>query len=253
MRFFLFGFERSGTTLLSMMVGAHPDIAVPLSVTGLWFRYGEKLESYNNLAGQSDLELIVDDLLAEERINLWDVEISRDELLRDLPLGSYPAVIDRFISLYAAAKGKSHWGVIDIRTLTDMATAHNWFPDARFLHIVRDGRDVAVSHETIPFGASNTWECADQWTRKVDANLRMGEILGASRYLTIRYEDLVLESEATLKKMCGFFDVSCSDGMLQFQKMWARRSRKIAGGCGLSSTSRWSGRKWEGGRRRCRP
>ena len=58
--FFMFGFERSGTTLLSMIVGAHPDIAVPLSVTGMWFRYGAKLDTYNNLETHEDVERIVD-------------------------------------------------------------------------------------------------------------------------------------------------------------------------------------------------
>ena len=92
---FMFGFERSGTTLLSMMVGAHPEIAVPLTVTGLWYRYAVRLAAYHDLATQEDLERLVTDLLAEERISLWDVTLKPGEILEHLPPGSYAAVVER--------------------------------------------------------------------------------------------------------------------------------------------------------------
>ncbi len=75
--FFVFGFERSGNTLLAMMLGAHPNIAVPLSTTGMWLRYAERLNDYARLAATNDMERLVDDLLAEQRIRLWDVQLTR--------------------------------------------------------------------------------------------------------------------------------------------------------------------------------
>src|SRR3990172_4414 len=93
---FLFGYERSGTTLLSMMVGAHPHIAVPLSTTGLWYRYGRLLDHYDQLRTAQSVERLVEDLLQEERIRLWDVELSLDAVLEGLAPCSYPTVIARF-------------------------------------------------------------------------------------------------------------------------------------------------------------
>ena len=89
---FMFGFERSGTTLLSMMVGAHPQIAVPLTVTGLWYRYATRLDQYGDLTSRDDVQRLVDDLLGEERIQLWDVELRREEFLDGLPLHHFAAV-----------------------------------------------------------------------------------------------------------------------------------------------------------------
>ena len=216
---FLFGFERSGTTLLSMMVGAHPRIAVPLSATGLWYRYGKMLERYNGLVSSGDLERIVDDLLHEERIGLWDEHFTRDEVLMGLEPGSYPAVIARFQSLYAQRKGKDLWGNIDIGTLDDMDMANRWFPDARFVHIVRDGRDVALSHKTYVYGTANIWECANRWASKVQTNLKMGAMLDPRRYMVLRYEDLVLEPEANLRRLCSFMEVDYSPQMLEYTDM----------------------------------
>jgi len=214
---FMFGFERSGTTLLSMMVGAHPEIAVPFSATGLWYRYEPLVaDRYNGLAGRQDLERLVDDLLAEERISLWDERFGRDEVLAGLSDPDWPAVVARFHALYAARKGKPRWGNIDIATLYRMDRANAWFPDARFVHIVRDGCDVALSHWTYAYGLSNTGETADRWREDVGANLKMGAMLPAKRYHRLRYEDLVLDSEATLRRLCAFLDVEFAPEMLDY-------------------------------------
>lgn len=213
---FMFGFERSGTTLLSMMMGAHPEVAVPFSVTGLWYRFESRLAEYENLRSPSQVERLVDDLLGEHRIKLWDAEIDRQDVLRDLGSMSYADVVRRFHECYAVAKRKPFWASMDIATLYDMDRANAWFPGARFLHIVRDGRDVALSHKGYVYGASNVLECAENWDRDVRANLKMGAMLDADRYLRIRYEDLILTSEATLKRICEFAGVPYSDAMLDY-------------------------------------
>lgn len=216
---FMFGFERSGTTLLSMMVGAHPRIAVPLSLTGLWYRYAKEMSRYGNLQSSADVERLVDDLLGEERIKMWDVTLERAELLQGLEPGSYAAVIARFHALYARAKGKDLWGNIDIDTIDEMDIANGWFPEAKFVHIVRDGRDVALSHEGYAYGASNIGECADKWLRSVKMNLKMGAILGPQRYMILHYEDLIRSPEVTLRKLCDFVGVSYAPEMLQYARM----------------------------------
>jgi SAM-dependent methyltransferase len=215
---FMFGFERSGTTLLSMMVGAHPEIAVPLTVTGMWYRFAQKARAAG-LETQEKLERLVDELLAEERIRLWDVVLTRDEVLHRLEPGSYAAVVERFHQLYARRKDKPYWGNLDIATLDEMDEARRWFPDARFLHIVRDGRDVALSHETMPYGASNTLEAAETWNQRLRTNFKMGAMLGPEQYKVIRYEDLISDSESTLRAMCQFFGVRYSEAMLDYPKM----------------------------------
>ena len=215
----MFGFERSGTTLLSMMTGAHADLAVPLSVTGLWYRYARRLDDYQQLSTRQDLERLVDDLLAEERIGLLDAHFQREAVLDDLPPGDFAAVIRRFHEIYAAQQGKTHWGNLDIATLTNMDVTNRLFPDARFIHIVRDGRDVALSHETYVWGAATTLDCAEQWLHEVRLNLKMGAMIGSERYLVIRYEDLILEAEQTLRRICDFIGVPYSEAMLSYPGM----------------------------------
>jgi SAM-dependent methyltransferase len=220
---FMFGFERSGTTLLSMIVGAHQDIAVPLTVTGMWYRYAQELERYGQLRTHGDLERLVVDLLEEERIQLWDVELHRDDVLGGLETRDYAAVVARFHELYAVANRKPYWGNLDIATLDHMDLAYQWFPEARFIHIVRDGRDIALSHETMPYGVANTLEAAEKWRHRLTVNLKMGAILGTKNYLVVRYEDLVLDTEKVLRKLCDFIGIPFSAKMLHYPEMVSKK------------------------------
>ena len=216
---FMFGFERSGTTLLSMIVGAHPEIAVPLTVTGMWFRFGHRLAEYNDLKTQQDVEIIVDDLLDEERIHLWDEPIERSEILDNLPTENFGAIVARFHEVYAKKKGKKYWANLDIATLDALDTVHQWFPSARYIHIVRDARDVALSHATMPYSSGNTLDCAERWDQRLRTNLKMGAMLGDSRYFVVRYEDLITNTESTLQRICSFLGVTYDAAMLEYPGM----------------------------------
>jgi len=216
---FLFGMERSGTTLLSMMVGAHPQIAVPLATTGMWIDFGKKLAAYNHLKERADVERLVDAVLAHERVRLWDAALDRARVLDGLPLGDYGAVLARVHAEYARAKGKAHWANIDIATLDAMELVNDWLPTARFVQIVRDGRDVALSHQTMPYGSGNIADCAHAWVARVGTNAKMGRILGPARYLAVRFEDLVGDSEPTLRRLCAFMGVAFDDAMLRYTEM----------------------------------
>jgi hypothetical protein len=211
--------ERSGTTLLSMMVGAHGQIAGPLATTGMWIEFAQRLGDFNNLATREDVARLIDAIRGHERIRLWDAQLDRAALMKDLPLNSYGAVVARFHAEYAHAKGKPFWANVDIATFDHMEQVNLWFSDARFLHIVRDGRDVALSHQTMPYGAGNIAECARAWANRTATNAKMGCILGPKRYMTVRFEDLVLDTRTSLDRICGFLGVAFDESMLHYADM----------------------------------
>ncbi len=213
---FLFGMERSGTTLLSMLVGAHPDIAVPLATSGLWYTFDARRDDYNELRRTHDLRRLVEDVIAHERIQRWDEPISVDDVLPHCDPGDYSSVVAAFHAAYARAKGKTHWANMDIGTLDRLHRAHELFPDAKFVHIYRDARDVALSNIMTPYSKGNLAECADNWSRRLTTNFRMGRILGPEQYLAIAYEDLIQAPEQTLRKLCAFLGVPYSDAMLRY-------------------------------------
>lgn len=219
-----FGFERSGTTLLSMLLGAHPNLAVPFSPTGLWYRYYRGLSAYNNLNLASDRKRLVQDLLDEERIKMWDVTLESESILERIQ-GSdgYGKIIEAFHACYAESCNKSAWVLHDIATIDEMHTANDLFTDAKFLHIVRDVRDVVLSHKRYQFGSSNSCEVALRWRDSVRTNIMMGKILGPARYHLLRFEDVVLNPESTLIGVCDFLGITFTTEMLNYSGEVSRK------------------------------
>jgi hypothetical protein len=92
------------------------------------------------------------------------------------------------------------------------------FPNAKFLHVVRDGRDVAASVVTMDFGASDFASAARTWRRRIVRAHQLGQSLGPDRYLEIHYEDLVADPVATLQAACTFLDLPFDHAMLRYHE-----------------------------------
>ncbi len=98
------------------------------------------------------------------------------------------------------------------------------FAEARFVHLVRDGRDAAVSFLAMPEGVvTRTWAhprdaagFACQWRTEVEAAAALGERVGPERYLEVRYEQLVAAPEETIRAVCAFVSLPYEPGMLDY-------------------------------------
>ncbi|MEO0500953.1 MAG: sulfotransferase [Pseudomonadota bacterium] len=226
---FLYGFARSGTTLLTMMVGNHPDVSLPLSVTGLWYRTADDLPA-GAPADDQAARALVDRLLAEDKIARWNVEFDRDALAAALRPGHPEDIPAAFHSAAAAAEGKARWANMDILTIDNLERAAGWFPDARFVHIVRDARDIALSHQGMAFTEGNWLEIAQSWANRVGAARRMGELLGPGRHMTMRFEDLIRTPEPVLRRLCTFAGIAFDPAMLAYaEKVDARIPKEKRG------------------------
>lgn len=238
---FLFGYPRSGTTLLSVIFAAHPDISVPFSTTGLWFRAQAD-------SGAEAVETACDRLIDDERIRLWRTPLDPADVRARLGGSrSFAQVVRAFHSAYADAHGKPQWGNIDIATIDEMHTVNRWFPRARFVQIVRDPRDVVLSNLSIPYNVGNALDIARAWRARVGTNLRMGAMLPDHRYAVLRYEDLLQAPEASLRRVCGRIGVAFDPAMLDFQDQARRQipdSRawlwpKLQGPLAAQNAGRW--------------
>ncbi|MBC6453907.1 MAG: sulfotransferase [Hormoscilla sp. SP5CHS1] len=85
-----------------------------------------------------------------------------------------------------------------------MDRLHQVFPKAKFIHLIRDGRDVCLSLANTKWYGVAIEKQAAYWCEMVNAGIESGRKLGEDLYIEIKYEDLVLKSEETLKKICKF-------------------------------------------------
>ena len=216
--FFIIGFQRSGTTLLRLMLYAHPDIAIPLDTVGLWSVYEDRLGDYGDLSVAANRGRLVTDILCEERIRLWETPFSASDIVERWKGATYPALISAFYEAYAAAHGKTRWADKDPGNMVRIDQLNRWFPSARFVHIIRDGRDACLSLLAQSFGSNNLLECARDWREEVEWVRRMGSVLGPQRYYEFRYEDLVTQPHSTLEVICHFLGIEFTPSMLNYHK-----------------------------------
>jgi hypothetical protein len=216
--FFIIGFQRSGTTLIRMMLDSHPDVAIPLDTVGLWSRYAARLEEYGDLNVAADRDRLIADLLNEERIALWRMNASVSDVAGAIHKPGWPGIIDAMHCVYASSKGKTIWGDKDPGNMTRIDQLVSWFPGARFLHIIRDGRDACLSQLEQSFGFNDVLPCAVAWREEVTWVRRIGRILGAERYFEFRYEDLVRNPEPALQHICAFLGLPFDPSMLRYHE-----------------------------------
>lgn len=129
-------------------------------------------------------------------------------------------LISGLFEMNAAGEGKPRWGDKTPYYVLHMPALLSWWPDAQFIHIVRDGRDVALSlfarkHD---FGVFNTYFAARYWEQYVETGHAQGASMPAGRYLEIRYEDLLTDQRATLMKVCTFLGIDFVESLMEHKK-----------------------------------
>jgi hypothetical protein len=227
---FILGVPRSGTTLLRTILDSHPHLAVGPECPWIAGSYGEVV-SFRVL-----FDSLVNDRHGPVRnfagVSEADVSVALGE------------AISRILNSYAAAKGKKRWLEKTPNHITEIPLLTKLFPQSKYIHIIRDGRDVACSSfkERENWGkdlsnrgerVSNTLLNALQrwcaWIRQFEKWQEEYELDTCQ----IRYEDLVRDPRAVLGKVLDFIEEPWSDEVLEYGEQkhdfpaWESGSRDV--------------------------
>jgi hypothetical protein len=213
---FVIGVGRSGTTLLRLMLHHHPRIAIPYE-SHFIPRYHAELASFGDLGDDANALRLITRILDEDIVKLWDHRFDAQRILARLRERSFSGIIDAVYVDYAAGHGKERWGDKSYY-LDQLPIIHLLFPAAQYIHIIRDGRDVAASVLKLSWGPANLIAAAEWWNNHVWLGRRLGAILGGERYLEVRYEDLVEDPVGKLGQICKFLKEEYSPEMLDYHK-----------------------------------
>lgn len=208
--FFIVGSARSGTSLLQVLLDAHPAIAIPPE-SHLFVRFSGIFSCYGDLRDRSNLRLFVKDLLRDARIREWGLRVSVEDFCASLTSCSIRDVVAHLFMLYARKEGKQRWGdktPLHARHLDDILAV---FPEAKIIHLVRDGRDVAESLNRIFKGKESVWANAHRWTRDVMACHAFKQRVPAEAFLDVKYEDLVRAPAQEVSRIFTFLGVGDAD------------------------------------------
>lgn len=217
---FIVGVGRSGTTLLRSMLDAHGDLAVVHESRFVGWMAQNRRRYERDGAFSADRFLA--DLLDERsgipsRLAVWGVppRTIRAAVVDTAPV-DLAAAVRALYATYAAHRGKPRYADKTPGYLSCMPALGRLFPEARFVHLVRDGRNVALSMLDVDFGGVNVAHAAWLWSRRVRAAQVAGADLGPARYLVVRYEDLIDEPARVLAPICDFLGLRFDPQMLRY-------------------------------------
>lgn len=216
---FIGGCQRSGTTLLGALLGgAAETVTVPEAP----FKLGALQRGARPGARLAD---VVTYIGAQDRYQIWGAAPTADLLAR-IPSengSEAPAhtlgrtALDLVIRAYAEEQGAgdAQWWVDHTpENLHQAMRLRAAYPEARFVHVVRDGRAATASVLKLDWGPHDVLAASRWWVEAVAHGLAAEAALGAVR---VRYEDLVRDPDHTLQTLCAQIGVLFSAGMTEGQ------------------------------------
>lgn len=235
---FLLGSPRSGTTLLRLLLTAHPDIVIaPESSFLTWFlgTYGDWQVSDCDSPRR---EKFVSDLMDARKFSTWGISAAEiDEAIRETLPTTYAELVAIPYERYCVKIGKpgARWGDKNNVHMDFVQPIADLFPDCVFLHIVRDVRDCFVSGQDIRTQGSDSpftpqletdpAEFARGWDEQNQNVVRNLNAFPSSRWARIRYEDLVESPQRTLEPVLAEWGMEWSPAMLNFHE--ANRAQNL--------------------------
>jgi hypothetical protein len=206
------GAPRSGTTLLRFMLDAHPLLTIPPE-TG-FLMPAQYIDSEGDTARDALFDLITG---FPPDGPIWDdFGLTREELRSELELVEPFDVghgIRAFYRLYAKHQNKPRYGDKTPLYCEHIDAILRTLNESRFIHIIRDGRDTALSLRPLWFApGKDITSLATQWQRLV----RKARASAGEGYLEIRYERLLTDTEAVLQEVCAFIELPFDPAMLRY-------------------------------------
>ncbi len=214
---------RSGTTLVYSILlssGAFPIYEAESRIVECRPRYGR-------LTNRRNFRSFVHDYRRSRQFTRSGLDPDRFLVEAMERCNSYVDFLQFFMESMAAAQGKLRWAEKTPNHVLNMGELARAFPDARFIHVIRDGRDVALSQRsvghTVQFHKDPliqlVW-AAKIWELLASTGRRSGRALG-ERYLELRYEDVVSRLDETIERLRDFAEIDLDRARISETKVGA--------------------------------
>ena len=211
---FVVGMNGSGTTMLLDCLGRHPELyAFPKETRLIPFLISH-VPTYGDLRVDTNFRRLWDEVRAllvfRETNNNTPIPLPAQ--WRDYPR-TLAAILDAIFGYFAARENKQRWCEKTPQHVQHLLTLSQQFPTAKFLHVVRDGRDCAVSFHRRWLRRPEL--TVFRWKKVVTVGREQGQQLGSQRYMEIRYEDLTASPENSLRRVSSFLALPFNESTLE--------------------------------------
>lgn len=219
-KIFIMASERSGTNLLRKILGSHSLLSDPLPLHA-WMHLSNLLPYYGPLENAANFDKLVSDALylanIPDAILSWHKNLTRENLTPFFKKENLSSTVAALYSAYAKTEQKEGWVCKEANLFDYAYDILATFPDAKFIYLVRDGRDVAtsvkkmLSHSRVLYYIVKKWRSEQLKCLSIYNNIKSNNSI-----VKVRYEDLLVNPVDQLTKICSTLEIPFESGMLQF-------------------------------------
>jgi len=218
MPIFMIGTQRSGSNLLRVMLNELPEIAGP-HPPHIVQRVMPLMPRYGDLGQNKAFSLLVDDVCRLVELNPvpWEgVTFDRENVAARCRKRNLVAVFGAVYDVAAEAWGAKTWCCKSLANIHYLPEIEDYFTDAKYIYLYRDGRDVAVSFSKAQIGEKHFYHIAKVWDEIQQLALNFRRKIPAKRFFNVSYEELTTQTENTVQALCRFLGVDYKPSMLEF-------------------------------------
>jgi hypothetical protein len=207
---FIVGISRSGTKLLRDLLNNHSRISMPEIESkfiplfyrrfGQWdeTRFREQFELFFKYFARAQFYEMMKDKGITIDIDTWREQVER---------WTFGGVIEALFKMLARGESekKTIWGDKTPSYLLSIPLLKTLFPRAKFIHIIRDVRDICISARKA--WKRNIYFTAQRWSDYINRCRKDAASHAAGDYIEITYEELTADPGAVLEQLCGFLGI----------------------------------------------
>lgn len=216
----MIGTQRSGSNLLRLMLNQLKGVSAP-HPPHILERLMPLLPAYGDLTIPSNFEKLIADvcILVETNPVPWTgVMLDHKVILDKCTAPTLPEITRVVYELKAESEGAHIWMCKSMANVRYAEELEKYVPKPLYVHLFRDGRDVALSFKKAIVGEKHIYHIARQWKQEQDASVDLYKKLGGDRVIRLRYEDLLQNPQAELKRLCAFLGVEYSESAMSYHE-----------------------------------
>ncbi len=215
LKVFIIGSTRSGSNLLRVMLGQLPNIAIP-HPPHIIHRLMPLVPSYGDLNLTQNFTSLIEDACRLVELNFvqWEMKLDQKEIFQRCRQPNLIEITVAIYDSYAERYRKAGWVNKSNYNVHYALEIERIFPDAKFIYLYRDGRDVALSNLKGIVGEKHYYFMANDWHTTQQKALKFK--LSSANCHPLRYEDLVIQPEETCQALCQFLGVTYTVQMMEF-------------------------------------
>ncbi len=237
----IIGTQRSGSNLLRLMLNQFDEISAP-HPPHILKQFMPLLPIYGNLDHSENMNRLIDDvcsLIEYNPVSWTGVAFDRDEVRSQCKSRSLIEIFRVVYNLKAKQDRAYFWVCKSMGNMHFSDQLESAGIKPLYIHLYRDGRDVACSFKNAIVGEKHIYHLANQWNENQEACFKLHDKIGSDRFLMVSYEDLIHFPEREMKRVSSFLHVNFDSTVFDYYKskesintatvgkMWENVSRPI--------------------------